>query len=65
MVLDFLSPHTAAYYGGLFAKVACELVGRFEFVYTPVHVSWLNTTESERWMLVEQCLKRKSPDVSP
>jgi hypothetical protein len=37
---------------------------RIEFVYTPVHGSWLNMVEIELSVLVRQCLKgRRLPDV--
>jgi hypothetical protein len=35
-----------------------------EFVYTPVHGSWLNMVEVELSVLVRQCLgKRRLPDI--
>ncbi len=36
---------------------------RVEFVYTPVHGSWLNMVEIVLSVLVRQCLKRRLPDV--
>jgi hypothetical protein len=36
---------------------------RIEFVYTPVHGSWLNMVEIELSVLVRQCLKRRLADI--
>jgi len=35
---------------------AREILRRCEFVYTPVHGSWLNIAESELSVLTKQCL---------
>jgi predicted AAA+ superfamily ATPase len=43
--------------------VARRLARRVEFVYTPVHGSWLNMVEIEISVLVRQCLKRRLPDI--
>ena len=43
--------------------MARRLVRRVEFVYTPVHGSWLNMVEIELSVLVRQCLKRRSADI--
>ena len=65
LVLDNLSTHTAAaFYEAFSPKVARRLARRFEFVYTPVHGSWLNMVEVEISALVRQCLRRRRlPDV--
>jgi hypothetical protein len=64
VVLDNLSTHTAAaFYESFSAKVARKLARRIEFVYTPVHGSWLNMVEVEISVLVRQCLKRRLPDI--
>ncbi len=64
VVLDNLSTHTAAaFYESFCAEVARKLARRIEFVYTPVHGSWLNMVEIELSVLVRQCLKRRLPDV--
>jgi len=34
-----------------------------EFVYTPVHGSWLNMVEIELSVLVRQCLRRRLADI--
>src|SRR3712207_5682530 len=44
-------------------EVARRLARRVEFVYTPVHGSWLNMVEIELSVLVRQCLKRRIPDI--
>ena len=64
VVLDDLSTHTAAaFYESFSAEVARKLARRIEFVYTPVHGSWLNMVEVEISVLVRQCLKRRLPDI--
>jgi DDE superfamily endonuclease len=64
IVLDNLSTHTgAAFYENFPAEVARDLARRIEFVYTPVHGSWLNMVEVEISVLVRQCLKRRLPDM--
>jgi hypothetical protein len=64
VVLDNLSTHSgAAFYENFSAEVARELARRIEFVYTPVHGSWLNMVEVEISVLVRQCLKRRLPDT--
>jgi DDE superfamily endonuclease len=64
VVLDNLSTHSgAAFYESFPAELARKLAGRIEFVYTPVHGSWLNMVEVEISVLVRQCLKRRLPDI--
>ena len=59
-VLDNLSTHTAAaFYEAFGAEEARELARRVEFVYTPVHGSWLNMAEIELSVLARQCLSRR------
>jgi hypothetical protein len=63
VVLDNLSTHSgAAFYENFSAEVARKLARRIEFVYTPVHGSWLNMVEVEISVLVRQCLKRRLSD---
>ena len=63
LVMDNLSTHTAAaFYESFPAEQARTLTRRIEFVYTPVHGSWLNMVEVEISALVRQCLKRRLPD---
>ena len=64
LVCDNLSTHTAAAFYETFApEEAQRLARRVEFVYTPVHGSWLNMVEIELSVLVRQCLKRRLPDI--
>lgn len=64
LVCDNLSTHSpAAFYESFPPEVARSLMKRIEFVYTPVHGSWLNMVEIELSVLVRQCLGRRLPDV--
>jgi hypothetical protein len=64
LVWDNLSTHTAAaFYETFPAERARRLSRRIEFVYTPVHGSWLNMVEIELSVLVRQCLKRRLADI--
>jgi hypothetical protein len=64
LVLDNLSTHTkAAFYETFPAEQARRLARRVEFVYTPVHGSWLNMVEVELSVLVRQCLSRRLADI--
>ncbi len=64
VVLDNLSTHSgAAFYENFSAEVARKLARRIEFIYTPVHGSWLNMVEVEISVLVRQCLKRRLADM--
>jgi hypothetical protein len=64
LVLDNLSTHTAAAFYEAFPPEQARRLARWvEFVYTPVHGSWLNMVEIETSALVCQCLgKRRLPD---
>jgi hypothetical protein len=64
VVLDNLSTHTAAaFYESFPPQQAHRLARRIEFVYTPVHGSWLNMVEVEISVLARQCLKRRLADM--
>ena len=64
VVLDNLSTHSgAAFYENFSAELARKLARRIEFVYTPVHGSWLNMVEVEISVLVRQCLGRRLADM--
>ncbi len=64
LVVDNLNIHTpAAFYEAFDAERARELCRRIEFVYTPVHGSWLNMVEVEISVLVRQCLRRRIADA--
>jgi hypothetical protein len=63
-VVDNLNTHTAAaFYENFPPEQARHLSKKIEFVYTPVHGSWLNMVEIELSVLVRQCLKRRIPDI--
>ncbi len=64
LVVDNLNTHTAAaFYESFPPEQARHLSKKIEFVYTPVHGSWLNMVEIELSVLVRQCLKRRIPDI--
>jgi hypothetical protein len=64
VVLDNLSTHTgAAFYEAFPAEKARTLATKIEFIYTPVHGSWLNMAEIELSVLGRQCLKQRIPDT--
>lgn len=57
IVCDQLNTHTpAAFYERYAPEEARRLAERIEFVYTPVHGSWLNVVEVELSAMVRQCL---------
>ena len=57
IVCDNLNTHTpAAFYERYPAAEARRMAERVEFVYTPVHGSWLNVVECEFSALVRQCI---------
>jgi hypothetical protein len=63
LVCDNLSTHSpAAFYGAFSPEIAHRLARKIEFIYTPVHGSWLNMAEIEISVLVRQCLERRLPD---
>lgn len=60
LVMDNLNTHsTGAIYEVFPAGEAQRLCGRFNFVYTPKHGSWLNMAEIELNVLNGQCLSRR------
>lgn len=57
VVLDNLSTHTLESLWQVFdPEVALRLSRRIQFVYTPVHGSWLNMAENELAAMTVQCL---------
>jgi hypothetical protein len=57
LVCDNLNTHSAAaFYARYPPERARRLAERVEFIYTPVHGSWLNVVETEFSILVRQCL---------
>lgn len=60
LVMDNLNTHTpGSLYETFPPQEAKGLWDRFEFVYTPIHGSWLNMAEIELNALVGQCLNRR------
>lgn len=59
LVLDNLRTHSpAALYETFAPQKAKALWDRLEFIYTPVHDSWLNMAEIDLHVLNVQCLNR-------
>jgi len=59
LVMDNYNTHKAGSFYERFApEEAKRLSEKFEFVYTPVHGSWLNMAEIELNVLMGQCLNR-------
>ena len=64
LVMDNLNTHTpGALYETLPPDKAKALWDRFEFVYTPIHGSWLNMAEIELNVLTSQCLNRRIQSI--
>lgn len=64
VVLDNLNTHTSAsLYTAFPPAEARRILSKLEFHYTPKHASWLNMVEIELSVLVNQCLKRRIPDL--
>jgi hypothetical protein len=62
--LDNLNTHTpASLYTAFPPAEARRILSKLEFHYTPKHASWLNMVEIELSVLVNQCLKRRIPDI--
>ena len=62
LVQDNLNTHHGgSFYKFMSPQAAHRLVGRFEWVYTPKHASWLNMAELEFSALQRQCLNRRIP----
>ena len=60
LIMDNLNTHKAAsLYERFKPEDAKAIWDRFEFVYTPVHGSWLNMAEIEINVLHGQCLSRR------
>lgn len=64
LVMDNLNTHIpGSLYETFEPDKARWLWGRFEFVYTPKHGSWLNMAEIELNVLTGQCLNRRIDDI--
>ena len=60
LVMDNLSTHKpGSFYETFSPEEAKRLWDRFEFVYTPIHGSWLNMAEIELNVMIRQCLSRR------
>ncbi len=60
LVMDNLNTHrSGSLYETLAPGEAKALWGRFEFIYTPKHGSWLNMAEIELNVLSGQCLNER------
>ena len=65
LVMDNLDTHTpGSFYETFPPDKAKALWGKFEFVYTPKHGSWLNMAEIELNVLSGQCLNRRIDDIA-
>ncbi len=61
---DNLSTHSGAvFYESFTPEVARRLTLRVEFVFTPMHGSWLNMVEIKLSVLIRQCLKHRLADI--
>lgn len=64
LIMDNLNTHIpGSLYETFPPAKAKALWGRFEFVYTPKHGSWLNIAEIELSVLTGQCLKRRMDNI--
>ena len=64
LVMDNLNTHVpGSLYETFHPEKAKAIFGRFEFVYTPKHGSWLNMAEIELNVLTGQCLNRRIDDI--
>ena len=64
IVLDNLNTHTkGAFYTKFKPEYCREILRRCEFIYTPVHGSWLNIAENELSVLTRQCLNVRMNDM--
>jgi hypothetical protein len=64
LVMDNYATHKAASLYETFEPTEAKRIwDRFEFVFTPVHGSWLNMAEIELHVLSGQCLKRHLSNI--
>jgi len=64
LVQDNLNVHTMDALYTRFEPAYCrKILRRCEFVYTPVHGSWLNIAENELSVLTRQCLSVRMNDI--
>ncbi len=63
IVQDNYKTHNPAYVYRVFRpELARALLDKLEFIYTPVHGSWLNMAEIELSALARQCLNQRIPN---
>ena len=64
LVMDNLSTHQAgSLYETFEPKEASRICNKFNFIYTPIHGSWLNMAEIELNVLQGQCLSRRIDNI--
>jgi hypothetical protein len=64
LVMDNLNARTpGSLYGAFVPGQANVMWGRFEFVYTPNHGSWMNIAEIETNVMVGQCMDRSNDRI--
>jgi len=64
IILDNLNTHTkGALYTRFKPEYCREILRRCEFIYTPIHGSWLNIAENELSVLTRQCLSVRMNDI--
>jgi len=64
LIMDNLNTHKPeSLYETFSPEKAKALWDRFEFVFTPVHGSWLNMAEIELNVLIGQCLDRRIDNI--
>ena len=65
LVMDNLNTHApGSLYEAFAPEIAKAMWDRFEFVYTPIHGSWLNMAEIELNVLINQCLNRRIDNIT-
>lgn len=64
LVMDNLNTHTpGSLYEAFQPAKAKKLWGRYDFVFTPKHGSWLNMAEIELNVITGQCLNRRIDNI--
>ena len=63
LIQDNYKTHNPAHLYNVFEpKLARTILDKLEFIYTPVHGSWLNMAEIELSALARQCLDQRIPN---
>jgi len=64
LVMDNYNTHVpGSLYEVFVPEKAKTILNRFEFIYTPIHGSWLNMAEIELNVLIGQCLNRRIGEI--